>query len=249
LEVRKTCFSPCNHQRIPDEIECLASSLTVLSIYDTKITHLPRRIGKLRHLQTLILSNIGLTNLPDSIGDLSSLKTLYLANNNLISLPSTINNLRSLTDINLTNNPYLHSIQPLNGLPSLRSLDARHCSIKDLPRDLPQLIDVLMTNNNLTRLVDIETLGSGTNNTKSFHFDKNRIQFISPNIRAVKNLFRLNLNNNQLKTLPSDIFNIPTLRDLYVNNNPLNGDDLKRVNAKFNISYKSRPKPSKQKIQ
>ena len=273
MHVKNSCFSSCNHQQLPIEIECLALSLTDLSISNTTISHLPEQIGKLKHLQVLKLSNIGLTTLPDSIGDLSSLedldlsnnalttlpdsigdlsllKILDLSNNNLAGLPNTIQKLRLLQHIILVKNPNLHSIQPLNGLPSLSILNARHCSIENLPRDLPQLIDLYMSNNTLKLLIGIETLGNGTSNKKSFYFDTNHIQSVSPQIGYVKNLFRLNFDNNELKRLPSDIFSIPTLRELCVNNNKnLNTDDLKRINTKYNDSCKGKRKFSNKKIQ
>jgi Leucine-rich repeat (LRR) protein len=107
-----------------------------------------------------------------------------------------------------------------------------------------------MSNNTLELLTGIETLGHGTSNNKSFYFDTNHIQSISPQIGYVKNLFRLNFNNNELKTLPSDIFNIPTLQELCVKNNAnLNDDDLKKVNIKYKNSCNRKRKFSNKKIQ
>ncbi len=229
LEIKNTCFYPCDRQEIPSHIEYLASSLTELSISDTRITHLPKQIGKLKRLQALKLSNTGLNSLPDSIGDLSLLAMLYLPNNNLKSLPVTIKNLRSLQQITLTNNPHLRSIQPLNGLPALRILDTRHCPIEVLPQNLPRLTDLSMTNNSLTKLSGIETLGRGTNSKKFFYFDKNHIKFIPTQILQVKNLFRLNLNHNQLDNLPEDISKITTLSYLNIQHNPFDPQDLKKI--------------------
>ena len=242
LEIRNTCFFSCDRRQVPPDIKCLASSLIDLSIYDTKFTHLPNEIGKLKRLRILKLSNTGLISLPNAIGDLSSLAFLYLPNNKLTSLPETIKNLRSLEQLILTNNPYLHSIEPLNGLPFLRILDTRHCSIKIIPNNLPQLTALYMSNNSLTKLTSMETLGNGTNSPKSFYFDLNYIAFVSPQIRHVKNLVLLNLNDNELKILPTDIFDIPTLRRLFVHNNSLDDDQLKKLSIKFNISFQSKPK-------
>ena len=236
LEIRNTCFFPCNHAQIPSEIECLTSSLTELSIYNTKITHLPKEIGKLVHLQVLKLSNTGLMSLPDSIGDLSSLTMLYLPNNNLKSLPESIKNLRSLRQLTLTNNRYLHSIEPLNGLPSLSTLDTRHCPIPVLPQNLPQLTDLYMSNNSLTKLAAIETLGTATNSKKSFYFDMNSIESVPPQIQEVNNLFWLNLNQNKLKDLPTNIFNIITLSYLNIQRNDFDPRNLKTIVFNFHNS-------------
>ena len=200
LEIRNTCFRPCNRSSIPSRIECLASSLTELSIADTKITHLPYEIGNLLLLKTLKLSNTGLMSLPSTIGRLSALTILYLPNNHLHSLPITIRQLRSLQQLTLSNNPALHSVEPINTLPSLMILDTRNCPIEFLPRDLPQLTTLYMSNNSLTYLTGIETLGTQTNRRKSFYFDRNPIRFISPRIRHIKNLVRLHLDDPNRKS-------------------------------------------------
>lgn len=244
LEVINTSFCDFK-QGLPAEIEYFASSLIHLHIYNTTITHLPEQIGKLKNLQTLKFSDTGLTSLPDSIGNLRSLNFLFLSNNNLTSLPVTIKNLQALQQITLANNPYLHSVQSLNGLPALRILNTKHCLIQILPRNLPQLTDLYMSNNNLTKLTGIETLGNGTNTRKSFYFDKNHIRTISPRIQYVRNLYRLHLYQNELDNLPTDIFNITTLSYLNIQRNDFSPEDLKTIVSKFhdkipnlNIVYK-----------
>jgi Leucine-rich repeat (LRR) protein len=232
LDIRNTSFSDSD-QRLPAAIERFSSSLTRLSIFDTMITQLPVQIGKLSHLQRLELSNTGLISLPNVIGKLLSLTELLLPNNNLKTLPPTIKHLRSLKTIDLSNNPHLSSIQELNGLPSLGILNAQHCSIKSLPRNLPNLTDLYMTNNNLTVLTGIETLGTGTTDEKSFYFGENQISTIPPEIAKVNNLHRLNMNGNQLNNLPANIYSITTLRYFHIKNNRFDTNELTRIKMKF----------------
>ncbi|CAF2632948.1 unnamed protein product [Rotaria sp. Silwood2] len=244
LYIQNTCLYCCNCQQV-DVIEYFPSSLTELSISDTKIIHLSEHLGKLTHLQSLKLSNVGLKTLPDSIGNLSSLIMLYLPNNNLTSLSTTIKNLRFLQQITLKNNPYLRSVKELNGLQSLEILDVRYCLIEDLPRDIPKLIDLYISNNNLTKLDGIQTLGYRTSSKKSFYFDMNHIRLITPQIRRVRNLYQLNLKDNKLTNLPSDIFDIRTLRVLSVDDNLFENDKLiKQLYVTFKILYKSKYKSS-----
>ncbi|CAF3457406.1 unnamed protein product [Rotaria sp. Silwood1] len=249
LYIQNTCLYCCNCQQ-SDVIEYFPLSLKELSIYDTNITHLSEQLGKLTNLQTLKLSNVGLTTLPDSIDNLSLLLMLYLPFNNITSLPITIKHLRSLQQITLKNNPYLRSVQQLNGLQSLAVLDARGCSIESLPRDLPQLIYLYMSNNNLKRLDGIQTLGNGTSSEKSFYFDMNYIGLVTPRIERVRNLYQLDLNDNKLITLPSDFFVIRTLRFLSIDDNYFDDHDLiKQLFVTFKISYKSKYKAFMKKIQ
>jgi Leucine-rich repeat (LRR) protein len=219
LDIRNTCFFSCDLLQVPPDIQCLASSLIDLSIYNTKITHLPNEIGKLERLQILKVSNT-----------------------DLISLPDAIKNLRSLQIIILTDNPYLYSIEPLNGLPFLSILDTSRCSVEFLPKNLPQLTDLYMSNNKLKKLIGLETLGNGTKAEKDFRFDMNSIDFVSPTIRDVKNLVRLRLNDNRLKSLPLDIFEIPTLQRLSYHNNSLNENQLKKLSMKFNNTFRLKSK-------
>jgi Leucine-rich repeat (LRR) protein len=201
-------------RRLSSEIQRLAPSLVTLNIYDTTITHLPEQIGKLTRLYQLQLSNTGLVALPDSIGNLSSLSHLYLSGNKLTSLPTTIANIQVLYSVLLDDNLKLRSLQSLNGLPNLISSYARNSLIERLPLNLPNLYYLYMSNNNLTDLIGTGTLGNKTTLSKHFYFNMNRIQFVPPQIRFVRNLYYLNLDNNELATLRTDIFNLTTLRYL-----------------------------------
>jgi len=253
LHVRKTSFVLFNHQ-LPSMIKILSKTLINLEISNTKINYLPNEIGNFMKLNKLILSNTGLMSLPDSIGDLSSLKFLLLPNNKLTYLPKTMKNLRSLEQLTLTNNPHLYSIEAINGLPLLGIIQTENCLIQHLPRNLPQLTSIYMSNNNLTNLTDIQTLGYGTDSKKSFYFDRNSIQSIPSEIGHVRHLSLLNINHNRLKHLPLSIFNINTLENLYIRNNSFSDADLeeiikifKRTNPKLIINYlndmNSRKKP------
>jgi len=136
-------------------------------------------------------------------------------------------------------------VEPLNGLPSLSILDTRNCPIEILPRNLPQLTDLDMRNNSLTKLTGIQTLGKETNKRKFFYFDMNSIKSVPPQIQYVRNLSRLHLYQNELDNLPTDIFNITTLSYLNIQRNDFSPEDLKTIVSKFhdkipnlNVLYK-----------
>jgi Leucine-rich repeat (LRR) protein len=225
-------------RQLPPEIERLAL-LKYFDVFDTKVTHLPEQIGKLTHLEGLTFFNTGLVALPDSIGNLSSLIFLDLSKNKLTSLPTTIAKSRSLGYVNLENNLKLRSVQSLNGLPNLYNLSTIYCPIERLPLDLPELSGLHMYNNNLTDLIGIGTLGNKTTDLKWFGFTMNRIRFIPPSIHYVCNLEGLDLDDNQLRTLPTELFNMTTLRYLDIRNNPFSSDELEAIVAKFNTTNPS----------
>ncbi|CAF1325001.1 unnamed protein product [Adineta steineri] len=221
---------------LPSEIELLASSLRYLRVHDTAVAHLPKQIGKLKNLQGFLLSKTGLLDLPNSIGNLSSLTSLDMPFNKLTSLPTTLGNLRSLISITLNSNPQLRSVQSLNGLPNLQTLNTSNCPIERIPSNLPKLNVLNMSNNNLTDLVNIRTLGNDTPMPKIFHFSKNRIHSLPPQIGYVRNLVELDLSHNKLASLPSDILNITTLCYLDIRNNVFSGTDLPKLVTMFNTT-------------
>jgi Leucine-rich repeat (LRR) protein len=228
LHIKNTSFVKFNH-RLPPYIERLAPSLTHLVIEHTMIYYLSDKIGKLTGLETLKLVNVSLKSLPEAIGDLSSLSLLYLSHNKLILLPKTMKNFRLLNHIILTNNLYLRSVQPLNGLPALQFLQLDNCSIEHIPINLSNLTRLYMSNNNLTDLIGIQTLGDKTKTDNYYYFDNNHIQSIPSEIQNVKNLHTLDLSFNQLNSIPLHIFYISSLRYLRMENNLFVGCESKEV--------------------
>ena len=244
LDIRNTSFRHFE-QLLSSGMEHFASSLIHLGIYDTPISSLPEQFWKLKRLITLVLSNTGLIKLSDAMGDLSSLVSLSLPDNQLTLFPKTFRKLRLLQHANLENNPNLRSLSFVNGLPSLKTLNTRNCPVEELPRHLPMLTNLYMENNNLTRLVGIETLGDGTNITKTLNFHTNHIRTVTSQIRYVKNLGRLNLNNNEMVTLTSDMFKMMSLHHLDIRKNYIQPGELdttvtrfRENNPKLKLHYK-----------
>lgn len=91
-----------------------------------------------------------------------------MPNNKLSELPTTIANIQSLYRIILNNNLRLRSIQLPNGSPNHSRLDIINCSIERIPHNLSHLSDLKLSNNNLTDLIGIGTLGNKTDGSKIF---------------------------------------------------------------------------------
>jgi Leucine-rich repeat (LRR) protein len=166
-----------HNYQFPSQIENLAASLTLFTIINTKVTHLPQQIGKLKNLTHLEMRNTSLIDLPDSIHNLTQLEFLRLDQNNLISLPKIINNLELLNMIILDDNPHFRSLQSLNGMKKLRHIHAKNCLIDRLPYDMPNLEGLMMRNNSLKDLYGIETLRYNTKAKKLFEFNSNHLKF------------------------------------------------------------------------
>jgi Leucine-rich repeat (LRR) protein len=89
---------------LPKEIGQL-KNLTTLIATNNHLKDLPKEIGNLTNLEWLALADNHLTSLPSEIGRLQNLRILSLPNNRLTSLPSEIGRLQNLTTLNLSNNP------------------------------------------------------------------------------------------------------------------------------------------------
>lgn len=221
----------------PREIERFAPSVESIHIIYTKITKFPEEFGKLKHLVSFDMRYSSLVSLPDSFGNLTGLEFLRLNNNNLKSLPKTMANIQSINMMILDENPQLDSLQSLNGMRNLRYLHATGCIIDRLPYYVADLKFLLMPRNKLTNLYGIETLGYNSNETKEFIFYENRINYIPPEIRKVRNLHTLVLADNQLSSLPNEIFQIDTLAVLDIRNNSFSSKELNAIVQTFRMTH------------
>ncbi|CAF4212524.1 unnamed protein product [Adineta steineri] len=233
-KLRTLQISHVNRMSISNIIGKL-TSLKDLTISHVKYMSIPNMIGNLPSLTHLSISHVNLMSISNIIGNLLSLQHLSIFNTNLEELPKTISNLKSLKKLMLQNNSYLHSIKEIDGLPVLHTLDVRHCSIQDLPRNLPKLLNLYMPYNSLTTLgSDIRTLSNKENKEQNFQFDNNRITSITPEIRHLHTLSRLHLDHNQLHTLPKDIFDMTKLTYLYLQNNSFLPNEKQYLKNEFN---------------
>ena len=214
-------------------------ALESMSIFNTKINYIPASFSKLERLTILELMYTDLVTLPDAFGGLESLSSLSITHSKMTSLPMAIGMIRSLINVYLDNNAVLHSLQSLNGLPNLMRLSAINCSITRIPLNLPNIFYFYMSNNKLTNLNGIQTLGSGTNDTKAFAFDMNQIQSLPGQIGSVYKLATLRVNGNKLKNLPSEIYGVKTLIYLDIRSNLFTATRLEEIVAKFKITNPS----------
>ncbi|CAF1052931.1 unnamed protein product [Adineta ricciae] len=228
LHVEGTTF-PTFYFYVPMFVRQLSSSLVHLVIKNTSFNELPYTIGKFRRLKSLEITSADLQSVSDLIGELSSLETLRLSNNSLSSIPSTIIKNSRLTTFDINDNKRIQSIQSLNGHPYLVTLSADNCSIEEIPTDLPKLVNLYVRNNKIHDVSKIGTLGNGTDERKNFDFSKNSIRYLTPFIRNVKKLCYLNLDYNKLDVLPMDIYQVKTLKHLWIRNNNFKNETINEI--------------------
>jgi len=170
----------------------------VAIVYDgCDLTLIAPEIGRLAHLERLILSSNHLRHLPPDIGQLTSLRVLHLNSNNLDNLPAVICSLGKLAVLDLSGNQ-------LNGLPAevgslaaIESLDLGLNHLTSLPAELGML-----------------------RNMRSLYLAFNNLKDLPKEIGSLRRLQRLDLRHNQLTCLPTEIAELTNLKSLKLDGNP-----------------------------
>ena len=140
---------------------------TQICIKNSICKSIPKEIGNLRNLDTLIVSHARLKYIPLEIGNLKSLKLLFLDNNQIKKFPNCTENLSSLTRLSLMENQIKKIPNYLKNMHSLTDLHLDHNLIKKIPNHLCNLekLSVLSLNDN-----KISKLSKNINNFSSLEW-------------------------------------------------------------------------------
>uniref|UniRef100_A0AAF5DHB9 Disease resistance R13L4/SHOC-2-like LRR domain-containing protein n=1 Tax=Strongyloides stercoralis TaxID=6248 RepID=A0AAF5DHB9_STRER len=203
--------------------KCKESGSTRLDFNSASIESIPPVIGELYgQISELFLYKNKLSTLPSEIGHLTNLKILGLSENNLVSLPDTLSQLHKLETLDLRHNKFSENIPAvIYKIPSLEKLWLRYNHIKNVSKDIKNLINVRMIdlrNNNISELPsEIGCLSSMTICLLS----SNHIKYLPEEIGNCSKLSQLDLQQNELRQLPSSIGNLNLLTRLAIRYNQL----------------------------
>ncbi|MBU51152.1 MAG: hypothetical protein CL920_20890 [Deltaproteobacteria bacterium] len=179
---------------------CHIPSLRILEIGNA--TTIPREIGHLINLETLILSSSSLKKLPETFGKLTKLKELDLYNNQL--------------------RQFHECLRPL--APNLQKLNLNSNEIPSLPEwigEYTQLKEFLFERNHITSIP--ESIGQLTQ-LERLNLSCSPITDIPESIGQLTQLKELNLNQCQITRLPESIKQLTQLERLHLYDNPLTSD-------------------------
>lgn len=194
-----------------------------LAMNENYLTKIPRQVRKIRHLDTLLLSNNSFTQLPtkgfnqrlqhlilnynqinlreeDDFSVLKNLKSLYFIFNRIDNIPTQITALQAIENLNFSNNLLTNE------------------KIKADFATLPNLRVLSFYKNNLR---SIPTSILGVPQLEELDLYYNQIDTISPQIAVLQQLKSLALAHNQLKSLPKEIEQLKQLTQIYVHHNQL----------------------------
>jgi leucine-rich repeat protein SHOC2 len=223
---------------IPSSVSSL-SSIVHLTLSSNKLEKVDS-LCSLHELAELDLSQNSLKELPLAMGQLANLKLLYVDNNRLSSFPASLGTLVKLEELHAAHNE-LCKIPSLEGLEQLNTLDLSYNQFKEFP-DVPgaQLRMLKINGNELEtlppslKLYKLNTLDLGFNHLvgplpglaglttlQVLFLNSNVLRKFPPPIASLK---KLNVEGNELESLPIDIYKFAALVELNISNNQL--DDL-----------------------
>ncbi|KAL4239132.1 Leucine-rich repeat-containing protein 57 [Mactra antiquata] len=175
-----------------------AEKTGTLQLCDSGLKEFPDNLQKLsKNLRTLDFSNNKITHIPHSIGSFQFLKTINLNNNKIDTLPSEIGSLKKLETLSLENN-LLRQLPPtFTSLSHLRTINLGGNGFRVFPEQLCDL-----------------------KNLDAIDLSRNKIVEILPTTNTCHTI-ELNLNQNQISTLPDCIAEWPRLKVLRLEENCL----------------------------
>ena len=199
---------------LPSDLFSGLSNLTELHLSNNSLVNLPKDLFQgLKRLRLLGLAGNRLTTVsPDLFNGLSNLQYLWLYDNSLVSLPDNLfNELTSLLLLGLSDNNLTDLDEgQFDELTKLKTLNIGGNHLENLP---PSLFSELTE---LETLWIVETplltslpanLFEGLSTLETLNLEKNALASLSPSLfDDLTNLERLDLNENQLTSLPDNLF-------------------------------------------
>ncbi|CAF3380145.1 unnamed protein product [Rotaria socialis] len=195
------------------------SNLRELKLYGNKIERI-ENLECLTQLQILQLQFNEIQSIGLGLICLTRLQSLRIDSNKLsIIKPEEVLKLAQLKILDISNCTIEH-LDFINTLSSIVELRACHCNLKILPnqfRNLRNLIDVDLSNNELNNIASLKTLLS----LRILRLANNHIQDIQV-ISFLVHLNELDLSNNKINSLPNSFEKLIDLQCLNVSHNRIN---------------------------
>lgn len=175
-------------------------------------------------LTVLIANGNHIISIPDgAFSKFTRLNYLYFDDNKIEALQNDVfQGLTSLLTLSLTKNN-INTIEPsaFKGLTKLQTLDLRHNAIRDLQKgtlaELTGLKQLNLANNKIAKA----TFADLAQSVDSLHLDYNEIDILEQGNFVQTPTSTLSLTGNRISSVMRGAFNLPTLKDLYLNNNTL----------------------------
>ncbi|XP_012526657.1 leucine-rich repeat-containing protein 47 [Monomorium pharaonis] len=180
--------------------------LNYLSITHTRLQEVPDEIEKLTNLTTLVLHSNEIATLPDAIAKLAKLKVLDCSRNKLTSFPQVLGTHPQLSTLNLASNQ-LRDVPSLNLCTKLSILD--------------------LSNNQLVAFPDV--CYAELVHLSEIYVNGNQIAEIPAAINRLQGLKVLNMGDNSISVVPSELADCSKLKEVYLKGNKLTDRRLAKL--------------------
>jgi hypothetical protein len=199
----------------------------VLDLTGNNLFSLPREIGDLQQLETLIVGQNTIAQLPQSFARLQGLRHLDLSQNQFSIIPESVMELQSLERLQIDDNPLQFLSKTIGNLRSLRFLSLLRTPIVELPEELFSLqylsdlrIGGVMLENISDRLGSLQSLHHLTIN--------GQLTSLPGSIGNLTALESLDLRGNQFTAIPPALGKLPKLKELWLTGNPIPSSAVKQ---------------------
>lgn len=181
-------------------------------------TEISERLGDLKKLEELYLSNNGLESLPASIGNLKELKVFEIQHNNIRMLPKGITQLQNLERFAADGNALEKLPEKIGDLKNLTVFTLNQNKIEELPASITKLYKLKELNligNDLNELP--KNIGA-LKNLELIPLGMNFLEELPTSFTKLVKLQELHLSNNVLKRLPGDLGTLKNLQEIQIGN-------------------------------
>uniref|UniRef100_A0A8C5X0S9 Leucine-rich repeat-containing protein 40 n=1 Tax=Malurus cyaneus samueli TaxID=2593467 RepID=A0A8C5X0S9_9PASS len=219
-------------------------NLQKLDVSHNKLRSLPEELLQLPRLRSLLMQHNELSLLPEGLGQLLTLEELDVSNNHLTAIPASFALLVNLVRLNLACNQLKELPADLSAMKSLRQLDCTKNYLETVPSKLAtmaSLEQLYLRKNKLRSLPEfpscklLKELHAGENQIEILNAENlkqlsslcvlelrdNKIKTVPEEITVLQKLERLDLANNDISRLPYTLGNLPQLKFLALEGNPL----------------------------
>lgn len=197
------------------------ANITITDAPDFK--HLPDDMNRLVQLRTINLINTGIEELPYNIDRIPTLTGILVVDSKLKTFPQDLSSLKEMRDIVLHGNEMTEFTTDLTGLSHLR---------------------VLNLNNNPSLATIGEKVFSNTSNLNSLKAAYTSLSTLPASLSTQKSLRSVELTGAKFTAIPSQLNQIPELKEIYLDENPLTSikaEDLKGITALRHLSLSGSP--------
>ena len=184
---------------------------------------IPRELGGLAELETLILFDNGLTgSVPPELGVLSKVKLVVLAANRLSGpIPAELGGLAEVEELHLNGNQLTSVPGELGGLTKLEVLSLAANEVTSVPAELGELANLRLLFLNENRLASLPPNLGRLAKLEELHLFSNELTSVPGELGELGSLRVLDLEGNRLASVPGTLGRLTKLEVLWLNSNEL----------------------------